>query len=86
MYNSISLSKPVIQDDDWFRFWLDIIGLTQQCYDFANDRWLHLPFSGGIFEQSDKNPYLWTAIGYIIKKEKERLNSNAESEYKHNCH
>lgn len=61
-----------MQDDDWFLFWIDIIGLTRQCYDFESDKWLHLPFSGGMFEQADANPYMWTAINYIISKEKDR--------------
>jgi hypothetical protein len=69
-----------MQEDDWFSFWLDIIGLTRQCFDFNNNKWEFLPFDGGLFEQADKNPYLWSAINYIIQKEQERrLTRNAES-------
>jgi len=75
--NCIMLKNPVVQDDDWFYFWLDIIGLTKQCYDFEADKWVHLPFSGGLFEQADVNPFLWTAINFIIDSIKARLRINA---------
>jgi hypothetical protein len=59
-----------LQDDDWFLFWLDIIGLVRQCFDYRKNQWIHLPFDGGVFDQADRNPYLWSAINYIIVKEK----------------
>jgi hypothetical protein len=77
----LNLPKPVIQDDDWFLFWLDIIGLTKQCYDYSTERWLHLPFEGGVFEQADKNPYLWGAICYIISQEKKGRFNYAQSNH-----
>jgi hypothetical protein len=60
-----------MQDDDWFHFWMDLIGLVRSCYDFRNNKWVHLPFEGGFMEQSDRNPYLWSAVCYIVLKEKE---------------
>jgi hypothetical protein len=77
----LSLPKPVIQEDDWFLFWLDIIGLTRQCYDYESETWRHLPFSGGMFEQADANPFLWGAINYIIMREKQGRFNNAESNH-----
>lgn len=70
-----------MQDDDWFLFWMDIIGLTKQCYNVFSDKWEQLPFSGGLFEQADANPFLWSAICYIIEKEKERVRGHAESKH-----
>jgi hypothetical protein len=70
-----------MQDDDWFAFWLDIVGLTRACYDFKNDAWRFLPFSGGVFEQADKNPYLWSAINYIIQRVRTLENNDDAKSY-----
>jgi hypothetical protein len=68
----LNLSPPIIQDDAWFLFWLDLIGLVRSCYDFKNNKWIHLPFSGGFMEQADQNPFLWAAICRIVQKEYEK--------------
>lgn len=67
----------MVQDDAWFLYWLDLIGLVRSCYDFINDSWIHLPFSGGFLEQADHSPYIWSAVNYILQKEKSWRQENA---------
>lgn len=46
----------------------EIYLIVVNCYDFANKKFIFLPFDGGYCEQEDKNPILWQKMNYMIYK------------------